>query len=86
MEGFNRDLVGGDGYTMPATQHDAVVWLSGRAYDVVFDAARAAIGELRRDAHVRFGGAGRGNESIEGSAPRLGPTPTGGIEKCLVPL
>ena len=31
---------------MPATQHDAVLWLSGSAYDVVFDVARAAIAEL----------------------------------------
>ena len=31
---------------MPATQHDAVLWLSGSAYDVVFDTARAAIAEL----------------------------------------
>jgi putative iron-dependent peroxidase len=45
-EGFNRDLVGADGYTMPATQHDAVLWLSGGAYDVIFDAARAAIAVL----------------------------------------
>jgi putative iron-dependent peroxidase len=46
MEGFDRDLVGPDGYTMPATQHDAVLWLSGSAYDVVFDVARGAIAEL----------------------------------------
>src|SRR6266496_3432399 len=46
MEGYNRDLVGPDGYLMPATQHDAVLWLSGSAYDVVFDVARGAIGEL----------------------------------------
>jgi putative iron-dependent peroxidase len=31
---------------MPATQHDAVLWLSGSAYDVIFDVARAAIGAL----------------------------------------
>ena len=31
---------------MPATQHDAVLWLSGSAYDVVFDVARAAIAAL----------------------------------------
>lgn len=31
---------------MPATQHDAVLWLSGASYDVVFDVARAAIGAL----------------------------------------
>ena len=44
--GFNRDLVGPDGYTMPATQHDAVLWLSGIAYEVIFDTARAVIAML----------------------------------------
>jgi putative iron-dependent peroxidase len=33
---------------MPATQHDAVLWLSGSAYDVIFDTARDAIGALDR--------------------------------------
>jgi putative iron-dependent peroxidase len=46
IEGFNSDLVGRDGYTMPATQHDAVLWLSGSAYDVIFDMAREAIAAL----------------------------------------
>ncbi len=46
VNGFDRDLIGPDGYTMPATQHDAVLWLSGSAYDVVFDTARAAIAAL----------------------------------------
>jgi putative iron-dependent peroxidase len=32
---------------MPATQHDAVLWLSGSAYDVIFDVARASMAELR---------------------------------------
>ncbi len=40
-------LVGADGFVMPATQHDAVLWLSGSAYDVVFEVARKAIAELR---------------------------------------
>jgi putative iron-dependent peroxidase len=31
---------------MPATQHDAVLWLSGSAYDVIFDVAREAIAAL----------------------------------------
>jgi porphyrinogen peroxidase len=31
---------------MPATQHDAALWLSGGAHDVVFDMAREAITEL----------------------------------------
>jgi porphyrinogen peroxidase len=52
LEGFNRDLVGPDGYTMPARQHDAVLWLSGSAYDVIFDCARAAIAALDGDASV----------------------------------
>jgi putative iron-dependent peroxidase len=47
LEGFNEDLVGAEGFVLPATQHDAVLWLSGSAYDVVFDTARAAIAALR---------------------------------------
>jgi putative iron-dependent peroxidase len=47
LAGFDEDLVGSDGFVMPATQHDAVLWLSGSAYDVVFDVARNAIAELR---------------------------------------
>lgn len=46
VAGFNHDLVGGDGYVMPATQHDAVLWLSGSSYDVVFDEARQAVKAL----------------------------------------
>ena len=46
LDGFNADVVGGDGFVMPAMQHDAVLWLSASAYDVVFDVARAAIAEL----------------------------------------
>ena len=46
VTGFSEDIVGVDGFVMPATQHDAVLWLSGSAYDVIFDVARAAIAEL----------------------------------------
>jgi putative iron-dependent peroxidase len=46
LGGFNDDLIGTDDYAMPATQHDAVLWLSGSAYDVVFDIAREAISTL----------------------------------------
>jgi porphyrinogen peroxidase len=52
VAGFNQDLIGADGYLMPATQHDAVLWLSGSAYDVVFDTARAAIASLAAIASV----------------------------------
>ncbi len=50
--GFNADLVGPDGYVLPATQRDAVLWLSGSAYDVVFDLSREAIAELAGIASV----------------------------------
>jgi putative iron-dependent peroxidase len=52
LTGFNEDLIGAEGYVMPATQHDAVLWLSGSAYDVVFDSAREAIAALRPIATV----------------------------------
>ena len=45
-------MVATDGFAMPATQHDAVLWLSGSAYDVVFDTARAAIAALAAVASV----------------------------------
>jgi porphyrinogen peroxidase len=50
--GFNEDIRGADNYVMPATQHDAVLWLSGSAYDVVFDESRQAIGALSALASV----------------------------------
>jgi putative iron-dependent peroxidase len=46
LQGFNADVVGSDGFVMPATQHDAVLWLSGSGYDVIFEVSRAAIAEL----------------------------------------
>ncbi|HEY6928225.1 MAG TPA: Dyp-type peroxidase [Thermoanaerobaculia bacterium] len=46
VQGFNRDIVGVGGFVMPATQHDAVVWISGSAYDIVFDVSREAIAAL----------------------------------------
>ncbi len=44
--GFNEEVIGIDGFRMPATQHDAVLWISGMAYDVIFDASRQAIAAL----------------------------------------
>jgi putative iron-dependent peroxidase len=46
LTGF-EEVAGTEGFVMPATQHDAVLWLSGSAYDVVFDVARMVITELR---------------------------------------
>ncbi len=46
VEGFNKQIQGIEGFTMPATQHDALVWLSGSAFDVIFDMARSVIHDL----------------------------------------
>ncbi|MDO4412614.1 Dyp-type peroxidase [Cutibacterium sp.] len=37
LTGFNEPVVGDDGFTMPATQHDAVVWIQSSSRDAVFD-------------------------------------------------
>ncbi len=52
LQGFNTEIVGKDGFVMPATQHDAVLWLSGSAYDVLFDAAHGAIAAMKDLASV----------------------------------
>lgn len=52
VTGFNEPMVGPDGYTLPATQHDVVIWLSGAAYDVVFDLSREVVGHLAGDAQL----------------------------------
>jgi porphyrinogen peroxidase len=53
LAGFNADVVGTQGFVMPATQHDAVLWLSGSAYDVIFDTGRATISALSGVASLR---------------------------------
>jgi putative iron-dependent peroxidase len=46
VTGFNAPITGADGYSLPATQHDVVIWLTGAAYDVVFDLSRSVVTEL----------------------------------------
>jgi len=52
LHGFNDAITGVDGFTMPATQHDAVIWLSGSAYDVLFDTAHQIISDIKGLASV----------------------------------
>src|SRR4051794_3436896 len=52
IQGFDTDIAGIDGFAMPATQHDAVLWISGSAYDVVFDVAHGAIEAVKELAAV----------------------------------
>ncbi|HEY3603385.1 MAG TPA: Dyp-type peroxidase [Sporichthyaceae bacterium] len=43
---FTAPVVGPDGFTMPATQHDAWLWIAGPTPDLVFDVAMAALAEV----------------------------------------
>lgn len=47
VSSFTQPVVGRDGYTMPATQHDLLLWVAGGSYDVVFDAAIMMIAALQ---------------------------------------
>jgi putative iron-dependent peroxidase len=46
LTGFEADVVGSDGFTMPATQHDLALWFATGSYDVVFDAVVDAVRRL----------------------------------------
>jgi putative iron-dependent peroxidase len=52
VHGFNSEIRGTEGFIMPSTQHDALVWLSGSAYDVVFDMARSVVRDLAGQASL----------------------------------
>ena len=51
---FDRPIAGADGFSMPATQHDAWMWFTGASYDVIFDLARPALQALSGIAEVAF--------------------------------
>jgi putative iron-dependent peroxidase len=53
IQGFDKDIEGVEGFVMPATQHDALVWMSGSAYDVVFDMAKTVIQDLAGKATLK---------------------------------
>lgn len=46
VHGYDDPVVGPDGFTMPATQHDAALWIATGDRSVVFDAATHARAEL----------------------------------------
>ena len=46
LTGFESEVVGSDGFTMPATQHDLALWFATGSYDVVFDAVVDAVRRL----------------------------------------
>jgi putative iron-dependent peroxidase len=52
VAGFNKNIQGIEGFVMPATQHDALVWLSSSTYDIIFDMARSVIYDLAGQASL----------------------------------
>jgi putative iron-dependent peroxidase len=53
VECFNKDVQDTEGFVMPATQHNAPVWLSGSTDDVLFDMARSVIHDLAGQAVLK---------------------------------
>jgi porphyrinogen peroxidase len=49
-EDWSADLVGPDGFTMPATQHDLWLWIAGGSRTAVFDSGRMAIDAMEPSA------------------------------------
>lgn len=49
---FQHELVGPDGFSIPATQADIFIWVAGGSYDVVFDVAQAIVDLLAAIAGV----------------------------------
>jgi putative iron-dependent peroxidase len=50
---FDQPVTGMDGFSMPATQRDLLLWVSGSSYDIVYDVARAAIAAFRGTFRLR---------------------------------
>jgi len=46
VHGFDEPVTGPDGFTMPATQHDLLVWVAAGGRDVVFDEAMRVVRTL----------------------------------------
>jgi putative iron-dependent peroxidase len=53
LTGFDADVVGPDGFTMPATQHDIAMWFAAGSYDIIFDAIVDALRQLAPHATLR---------------------------------
>ena len=74
LTGFEADVVGADGFTMPATQHDLALWFAAASYDVVFDATLDALGKLAPHAALATElGAGPTTATATSPASRTAP-------------
>lgn len=69
VHGFDESIVGPDGFTMPATQHDLILWFASGARDVLFDGVHDAVTRLADLATVveeATGWAYRGHRDLTG--------------------
>jgi putative iron-dependent peroxidase len=89
VTGFNKDIVGPDGFTMPATQHDLLLWVTAGEYDVVFDLTRdaaAALKDVAQLADETVSWPYRGNKDLTGFIDGTeNPKLTEAAEVALVP-
>jgi putative iron-dependent peroxidase len=46
VHGFDAEVRGAEGFTMPATQADLWIWYAAAAYDIVFDLGKATVEAL----------------------------------------
>ncbi len=86
---YDAPVVGDDGFTMPATQHDLVVWVAGGQQDAVFDEGRralAALGGIATLAHENKGWNYHGNIDLTGFVDGTeNPSIAEAASICLVP-
>jgi porphyrinogen peroxidase len=53
VEGFDKEIQGTGKFVRPSTQHDALIWLSGSAYEVLFRYGPSVIHDLAGQASQR---------------------------------
>lgn len=86
---FEADVVGDDGFTMPATQHDLVVWVQAGRPDAAFDEGRRVVEVLRPVAVLALEHRGwnyHGNIDLTGFVDGTeNPAVAEASEVCLVP-
>ncbi|HBX82682.1 MAG: Dyp-type peroxidase [Propionibacteriaceae bacterium] len=86
---FDADVVGDDGFTMPATQHDLVVWVQSGRLDAAFDEGRRVLGLVAPIATLKHENRGwnyHGNIDLTGFVDGTeNPAIVPAAEICLVP-
>lgn len=89
VDDYDEAVVGDDGFSMPATQHDLVVWIAGGRQDSVFDEGERALTSLAgiaRLAHENKGWNYHGNVDLTGFIDGTeNPSIAEAASICLVP-